>query len=110
MVRYTCDVCGDKAASATKVDRYGLSLDLCEKHLFAFVNTAQQELAKNALGSDEAHLMVRAFMDALMTQKGRELFQGPGEEAPIMRNNPTKGIHELHAIIQIFVNTEKAKE
>lgn len=109
MVRYTCDVCGQVAASATKVDRYGLTLDLCSTHLFAWVNAAQAALTKDALGADEAHGLARSLMDALVTQKGRELFQGPGDAAPQVRNNPAKGIQELHAIIQAFVDTEKAK-
>lgn len=109
MVSYTCDVCGIKAVSSNKVDRYGISLDLCEAHLFNWVNYAQASLAKEPLGGDEAHLLSRSLMDALVAQRGREIFQGPDEAAPGIRLNPAKGIQELQALIQAFVDARKAQ-
>lgn len=66
MITYTCDICGEECASVQHVDRYQVSLDLCVRHLEAWIHHAEVKLCQpEARIPALQHALSRAYMDAL---------------------------------------------
>ena len=115
MVRYTCDICeaplGAGDGSVHHVDRYQLQLDLCAKHLQAWVSHAAHLLtgADQELVVPTNHGLSRAFMDALVSEgslKGPLNAALPAGQPPQQDFNA--GLKLLHETVDAFMAREKA--
>lgn len=93
--------------SVQHVDRYQTQLDLCERHLYSWIEYADTERAKQLKGIDDSHAMSRSLMDCLVIQHSRVGVEENGIIVP--RVNPVRGIQALQQIAIAFVASQKDK-
>lgn len=125
MVIYTCDICGEDLSagdgSVQHVDRYQIGVDLCKKHLEAWVDQGLRYLRTQVtLAPSTRHSLSRALMDAIVNEKAQPdpkavaayeaLDEAARAKTPAPQLNLVLGIQALHAIVDDFTREQMAAQ
>lgn len=104
-VKYTCDICPKEAVSAHRVERYNLSLDLCEGHLSLFMDYLLKKLPPWRSAAVD-HNLSRSLMDAAVNGY-KAPAPDPAQPAQAAPAKMPPNIQHLHSLVDFFIKTNK---
>ena len=117
MITYSCDICGQECASVQHVDRYQVTLDLCQRHLDAWCKAIEAMLAQPAARIPALqHKLSRAYIDAafdLQTQAmvpAEKTWLGPKSPEGLRPVNVDEAVAAFTKLIADFKDQQAAQD